>query len=144
MATADDRIDDLKDVVEDINGRVRCLENKLGDTREDALKSKKELSDLIYKAVKDGNKETDSYLQEMQKTFKKLDERVSVLEHAEADKALKQRRDITKLIMTGIISTVVGWVVLGFLNNYASITSDKIRNEVETGVIINETIKEVA
>ena len=49
MATIDERVDDL-------SGRVQKLEDKMSLTREEALKSEKNLSDLITKAVADGNK----------------------------------------------------------------------------------------
>lgn len=119
MGTLDDRIEDL-------SVRVSCLENKIGETREEALKSNLEQYKMITEAVKEGNKP-------IIKKIEKLEARVNDLE----DKDGKRSSLILKTIMITVITTTIGWVVSGFLNNYATITSDRIA-ESENGVIINE------
>src|SRR5574344_32251 len=125
MATTNERIDDLKNVVDGIDSRVKDLENKVSQTREEALANNLEQYKMITQAVAEGNKPILEQLAN-------LDKRIVIIENAEANKALEEKKDkrkfIRDVVIAGIVTTTIGLIVLGFLNNYALITSDAIRN----------------
>ena len=111
MATIDERVDDL-------SGRVQKLEDKMSLTREEALKSEKNLSDLITKAVADGNKEIKS-------TLDKLDKRIIALENAEAQKALDEKKMFWNTVTKTIMTIVITFFVTLLLNNLIVYISSK-------------------
>ena len=118
MATIDERVDDL-------SGRVQKIEDKLSLTREEALKTEKNLSDLITKAVSEGNKEIKNALD-------KLDKRVLILENAEGAKALEEKNQFWKTARTTIIGVIITFFVTVLLNNLIIIvTSNDNSNKKE-------------
>lgn len=128
MGTTDKgRIDDLKDTVSGIDKRLSKVEEKISETREDVLNGNALLKELIIEAVSKGNEKAFSLIGE-------IDERVCSLENAEARKALEDKRQnkkfIRDVVLGGIVTVCISWIVLGFLNNYASITSQAIRDNV--------------
>lgn len=125
-----ERIDDLKEVVNNIDKRVLVLENKLSDTREEALKSERKLAELITNAVKDGNKQTAELIEN-------IETRVCNLEKSSGEKA----KYILKTIFATVITTTAGWIVLGFLNNYMTLTTSRIRENISEEAYIYENVE---
>src|SRR5574344_232069 len=123
--------------VEAIDGRLITLEDKFYKMDKQTSLDLMELSNLITKAVADGNKETLKVIDDMKKEF---DNRISILENSEANKALEQKKETKKfirdVIIAGIITTTIGWIVLSILNNYFAITKQAI-NENETLITTN-------
>lgn len=131
MTKTDDRFEDFKEVIGSIDKRVKTLEDKMSDTREDVLKSESKLKDLITEAVSKGNENIMAKLEEQ-------DKRIIALENAEAKKALEEKKDKKKftrdVVVAGIVSVTIGWVVLGFLNNFASIVTQAIAEKKEMNI----------
>jgi 2-keto-3-deoxy-galactonokinase len=126
--TTDERINNLEK-------RVDKIEDKQNQQEISQITNKFELATMITEAVAKGNEKALEMIEEQNK-------RITTLEQSEANKALEEKKDkrkfIRDVVVAGIVSTVLGWIVLSFLNNYASITSDKIRSNVENEVSINE------
>ena len=126
------RIDDLIGVVDNVDKRVKTLEDKMSQTREEALTSSLEQYKMITKAVTEGVKPIMEKLEEQEK-------RIVALENADAKKALEEKKDrrkfIRDVVIAGIVTTTLGWIILGFLNNFASITTQAI---AEKEMNINE------
>lgn len=91
-----------KERIDKLENRVEKLENKSHEDDLTSLRQYRQLEQLIANAVKEGNKEIFSKLED-------LEERVKALEDKDGEKA--------KLILKSISATTIGWVVLGILNN---------------------------
>ena len=78
MTKADDRIDDFKEVIKVIDGRVKELEDK----------------------VAEGNKPIMEKIEEQ-------DKRIIVLENAEANKALEDKRQFWRTARTTVLGVVI-------------------------------------
>lgn len=126
--------------VDKIEERLGRLEDKFHAQDKQSLKDKFELANLITKAVVDGNKETASLFEKLEIKFEgrfdDLNKRTCELENQDA----KKSQLVLKIISKAVITTTIGWVVLGFLNNYLALTTDKIKKDVEE-VPISEVIK---
>ena len=109
--------------VDDLRRRVKALEDKVSDTREEALVSNLKYYKMITQAVTDGIKPIVEKIEEQEK-------RIVALENADAKKALEEKKDrrkfIRDVVIAGIVTVTIGWIVLGFLNNFASITTQAI------------------
>lgn len=131
-----------KHIIKNLMDRVSKLEDSKNEIEKDALTNKYELSSLITKAVYEGNRENMLALEKLDvkvdRRFLEVEERTSDLENAEAKEVMEKRKYISKIIL----STVVGFVVLGIVSNATSIISEAILVSNETKnrneVIINE------
>lgn len=119
--------------VDKIEERLGRLEDKFHAQDKQSLKDKFELSNLITKAVIDGNKETASLFEKLEMKFEsrfdELHKRTCELENQDA----KKSQVFLKIISKTVITTTIGWVILGFLNNYLALTTNKIKKNIEGG-----------
>lgn len=97
--TTEERIDKLEK-------RVDRLEDNLSEQDKNQLKDKYELKELITKAVEEGN-------EKIIKKIEQHEQRIIKLENNDGEKA--------KLILKSICATTLGWLVLGFLNNFLTV-----------------------
>lgn len=117
------RIDDLKGVVDGIDNRVKYLEEKVNQTREEALASNLEQYKMITQAVAEGNKP-------IMEKIEKQEKRIVVLENAEANKALTEKKEIWKTIRAVVI-TFFATLILNNLIVIATSTNQNDVNKVE-------------
>ena len=103
--------------IDKLEVRMDNIEKAFYESQINQVKDYAELEKVIAKAVKEGNQviiEEMRKVQELQdKKFNEQDERIKALEEAEGNK-LKER---WKIIITTIITTSVGWLILGVLNS---------------------------
>lgn len=97
--TTNERLDKLEK-------RVDKLEDNLSEQDKNQIKDKYELKELISKAVEEGNEKVIAKIEEHE-------QRIVKLENNDGEKA--------KLILKSICATTLGWLVLGFLNNFLTI-----------------------
>lgn len=121
MTKADDRIDDVKFALGAIDKRVKDLEDKVGKTREEALASNLEQYKMITKAVAEGNKPIMEKIDE-------IDKRIIVLENAEANKALEDKRQFWRTARTTVLGVVITFFATVLLNNLIIIASSNNNN----------------
>jgi len=119
--------------LEKIEERICKLEDKYHAQDKQSIQDKFELANMITKAVADGNKETAALFEKLEIKFdnkiEELHRRTSELENQDA----KKSQMLLKIISKAVITTTIGWVALGFLNNYAAITVDRITKDTKTG-----------
>lgn len=129
--------DGLKNIREDINkidDRLSCLETKYYTMDKQTSLDKVELSVLITQAVANGNKKTVAIIDSI---TKEMNKRVSVLENAEANRALENKKHTISLIKTAMITTIIGSMSLGIFTNGISIISEAIKASNERSVETN-------
>lgn len=123
MANNDSRFDDLK---QEINGLKKDIE-KIKDNQFNQCMVQKddkaELKELIVNAVKEAVEEvqnkTFSEIEKIKEERSALEARIKSLEDKDGKLAIK----ILFLILSTIITTTAGWVVLGYLNNQNAIAA---------------------
>lgn len=121
--TTDNRIDKIESKLNEHDKKIQDLEKK-------QLSDKFELSKLITEAV---NKAVEPLL----KKLEKQNDRITALEQAEAQKALKKNQEMWKTIRSVIISVVVTFFATIIINNLISIANDNING------VDNNKIEEV-
>lgn len=103
--------------IDKLEVRVDTLEKDFYEARLNQVKDYAELEKIIAKAVKEGNQiiiEEMHKAQELQdKKFDEQDKRIKALELSDGEKA----KEKLKLIITTTITTTIGWLILGILNN---------------------------
>jgi hypothetical protein len=114
----------------DIDKRIERLEKEVGELKErnhlqdmTELRKYNELEKLIAKAVEEG-------IEKVMQKFETLDKRITMLETAEAQKALKSNQEIMKTIKTIIVT----FLVTLLLNNFMAIVSNNIKNTTNSNV----------
>lgn len=122
--------------VDDLRRRVKALEDKVSDTREDALKSESRLKDLIAEAVSKGNESIMTKIEEMKKD-------VDMLKNAEANRALEQKKNTYSLIKTTAITMIAGYVIMAMFTNGVAIISEALKTSNEKEMNVNEVSKTV-
>lgn len=122
MTKADERIDDLKEVVKNIDNRLNKVEENVAKTREEALMDKSYLKDLIVEAVSKGNEKILSEVNCL-----KID--VDTLKNAEGKRALENRKETLKTVRSVIIGVVVTFFGTILLNNAISIIAYNTTNQ---------------
>lgn len=133
MANNDSRIDELKQEIKELRNEVNGLKEKQFDQCLVQTHDKAELKELIVNAVKDAMTEaqekTSLEIEKEKESRSALEKRVEELENKDGKLAVK----ILVMIITTIITTTVGWVVLGYLNNQNAIAASNrvIASEVE-------------
>lgn len=121
--TTDDRIDKIESKLNEHDKKIQDLEKK-------QLSDKFELSKLITEAVNKG-------VQPLLEKLEKQDKRITALEQAEAQKALKKNQEMWKTIRSVIISVIITFFATIIINNLISIANDNING------IDNNKIEEV-
>lgn len=114
--TTDERIDKLEK-------RVDKLEEHNHEQDMSELQKYNNLEKLIAKAVEEG-------IEKVMQKFETLDKRITMLENAEAQKALKSNQEIMKTIKTIIVT----FLVTLLLNNFMAIVSNNIKNTTNSNV----------
>jgi hypothetical protein len=114
----------------DIDKRIERLEKEVGELKErnhlqdmTELRKYNELEKLIAKAVEEG-------IEKVMQKFETLDKRITMLETAEAQKALKSNQEIMKTIKTIIVT----FLVTLLLNNFMAIVSNNIKSTTNSNV----------
>lgn len=118
--TTDERIDKLEK-------RVDKLEEHNHEQDMTELQKYNNLEKLIAKAVEEG-------IEKVMQKFETLEKRITTLENAEAQKALKTNQEIWKTVRGIIISVVVTFFATVLLNNLISIASSNVESKIKTEV----------
>lgn len=132
--TAEERIEKLEKKVEEHDTKINCLEKQqISDTSD--------LKMTIYEAVDSAIKPLITKIEEQGKDQRIIneaqDKRITALENAEAQKALKNSQDLWKLVKTIIVTIVITLIV----NNAVDILVYKKTNNNNDEVEINEIYK---
>ena len=103
--------------IDKLEVRMDNIEKAFYESKINQVKDYAELEKVIAKAVKEGNQviiEEMRKAQELQdKRFSEQDKRIKALELSDGEKA----KEKLKLIITTTITTTIGWLILGILNN---------------------------
>ena len=121
VMTTDERINKIEARLDEHEDKINCLEKK-------QMSDRFELSNLITEAVNKGLKPLMEKQEEQGK-------RITVLENAEAQKALEKNKEVWKTIRSIILSIVVTFFVTVLLNNLISIIAATQTPTIEQGEV---------
>lgn len=124
--TTDERIEKLEKRVEQHEEKINCLEKK-------QMKDTYDLKAMIVDAVNQSIKPLITKIEEQGKDQRIIneaqDKRISALENAEAQKALKNSQEIWKTIKSVIITAIITFFLSILLNNFIASITESINNE---------------
>lgn len=123
MANNDSRFEDLKQEINRLKEDIKTIQDKQFNQCMVQKDDKAELKELIVNAVKeaveDVQSKTFSEIEKIREERSALEARIKNLEDKDGKLAIK----ILFLILSTIITTTAGWVVLGYLNNQNAIAA---------------------
>jgi len=119
--TTDERINKIEARLDEHEDKINCLEKK-------QMSDRFELSNLITDAVNKGLKPLMEKQEEQGK-------RITILENADAQKALEKNKEVWKTIRSIILSIVVTFFVTVLLNNLISIIAATQTPTIEQGEV---------
>lgn len=114
---------------EKIEKRLDLVEHSLSDYSATNIKDKYELKELIRTAVSEGN-------DKMMALIKDHEDRLIILEHSDATKALERTRSVSKTVATVIITFLVTLLLNNIVitvTNANSTNEENKRMEVQDG-----------
>ncbi len=111
---------------------IKALEDRMHEVELGSVKAEQRLHDVVRDAVEEGIVKTHKSIEriwasleadrkESQECRGKLSMRVEKLENAEAHKALEDKKARQKLVVSGIITMIIGWFGAIVSNNILGI-----------------------
>lgn len=110
--------------IEKLENRVEKLEKHNYEQDMNELQKYNDLEKLIAKAVEEG-------ISKVLEKFEKLEARVSTLEQAEAQKALKRSVEFWKTVKSVLITTIVTFFASILINNFVAMVTSNTNQKTE-------------